>query len=317
MRSLPPAGLLECFHGCKVLLGSLDEVVECPGASDLIEDARRKASDNLSAARHYLLYPHDLTQKVHALQYPFKYCVYALQAWILAQTGRFIARKVDLLAALSDSDDRSVIAVARDWRETSDDREARPRYYIELLERWSQKILLRLGEASPHGAVSHKGKLSDHLNNHYRTAKSRFTVGVFGIILDDQRRVLLCHRRDYDLWNLPGGSLENGEAPWDGITREVKEETGLEVEVSRLAGVYSKPEQDEIALSFVCRSLGGELTLNDEADKIEYFEVSKLPRNTVPKQVERIKDALADHAGAALKTQTGKPSIELVKEGKL
>jgi len=159
MRSLPPAGLLECFHGCQVLHGNLAGVVECPGAADLIEDARRKAADNLSAARHYLLYPHDLAQKVHALHYPFKYCVYALQAWMLAQTGQFIARKEHLLAALDDADDRSVIAVVRDWRKTREDREARPRYYFELLERWSRKMLLRLGEASPLGTMGRGSKL--------------------------------------------------------------------------------------------------------------------------------------------------------------
>ena len=39
----------------------------------------------------------------------------------------------------------------------------------------------------------------------------------------------------------PAG-LENGELPWDGLKREVKEETGLDVEISKLAGVYSKPK---------------------------------------------------------------------------
>lgn len=44
--------------------------------------------------------------------------------------------------------------------------------------------------------------------------KQTFTIGVFGIIRDEQDRVLLVLRNDYDLWNLPGGGLENGEAPW-------------------------------------------------------------------------------------------------------
>ena len=83
--------------------------------------------------------------------------------------------------------------------------------------------------------------------------KPTFTIGVFAIIHDDERRVLLCHRRDHDLWNLPGGALEHGEAPWDGVIREVREETGLEVEVSGLAGVYSKPEADDLVFSFLCR----------------------------------------------------------------
>ena len=54
--------------------------------------------------------------------------------------------------------------------------------------------------------------------------KSQFTIGIFGIIFDEQKRVLLCHRRDYDLWNLSGGGLESGESPWEGLKREVRED---------------------------------------------------------------------------------------------
>jgi 8-oxo-dGTP diphosphatase len=83
-----------------------------------------------------------------------------------------------------------------------------------------------------------------------------FRLGVFAIILDGQKRVLLCHRRDHDLWNLPGGRLETGEAPWQGVIREVKEETGLDAQVVRLAGVYSKLDVNEVVLSFVCAVVG-------------------------------------------------------------
>jgi len=147
--------------------------------------------------------------------------------------------------------------------------------------------------------------------------KPQFTIGIFGIIFDEQKRVLLCHRRDYDLWNLPGGTMENGESPWDGLKREVKEETGLEVEISKLAGVYSKPDKNEVVLSFICKKIGGEITLNDEADKIEFFEINKLPPNTPPKQAERIGDSITNDGEAIFKVQTGKSSIELIKEGKL
>jgi ADP-ribose pyrophosphatase YjhB (NUDIX family) len=147
--------------------------------------------------------------------------------------------------------------------------------------------------------------------------KPQFTIGVFGIIFDEEKRVLLCHRRDHDLWNLPGGGMEHEESPWDGTKREVKEETGLDVEISKLAGVYSKPDKNEIVFSFVCKKIGGEMTLNDEADKIEFFEIEKLPPNMPPKQIERIKDALKVTASAILKIQTGKSTIELLKEGRL
>lgn len=143
-----------------------------------------------------------------------------------------------------------------------------------------------------------------------------FKIGAFGIITDKEERVLLCHRRDYDLWNLPGGGVEAGESPWDALIREIKEETGLEAKPVRLTGVYSKPDKNEIVLSFTCRITGGEITLTDEADKIEYFGVGQIPKNTVPKQVERIKEYFADKNKTHYKIQTGSSSIDLIKRGK-
>ena len=67
-----------------------------------------------------------------------------------------------------------------------------------------------------------------------------FKIGVFAIIVDNQKRVLLGHRCDYNVWDLPGGGMESGETPWDCAVREVKEETGLDVQVTRLLGVYSR-----------------------------------------------------------------------------
>ena len=147
--------------------------------------------------------------------------------------------------------------------------------------------------------------------------KAQFVIGSFGIIFDEQKRVLLVHRKDYDLWNLPGETLEDFESPANAVKREVKEETGLDVEVSKLLGVYNKENKNDIAFSFLCKVVSGEVTLNDEADKIEYFEVDKLPANTVPKQVERIQDAISNPSEIIFKTQSGKSAIELVKEGKL
>ena len=147
--------------------------------------------------------------------------------------------------------------------------------------------------------------------------KAQFIIGAFGIIFDEQKRVLLVHRKDYDLWNLPGGTLEDFESPKNAVIREVKEETGLDVEISKLLGVYNKENKNDMAFSFLCKVIGGEITLNDEADKIEYFETDKLPPNTVPKQVERIQDAISNPSEIIFKTQSGKSAIELVKEGKL
>jgi ADP-ribose pyrophosphatase YjhB (NUDIX family) len=144
----------------------------------------------------------------------------------------------------------------------------------------------------------------------------RFTIGAFGIIFDEDQRVLLCHRRDYDLWNLPGGTMEPGESPWECVIREIREETGFEAEIVRLAGIYNKPEKNEVCFSFVCRIIGGALTLNEEADRIEYFSAADAPHNTSPKQIERINDA-RQIKDLVYRNQTGKSSIQLIKEGLL
>ncbi len=135
-----------------------------------------------------------------------------------------------------------------------------------------------------------------------------FKVGVSGLIFDSENRVILCHRRDLDLWNLPGGALEAGEAPWDGVVREVREETGLDVVVTRLAGVYSKPEQGEIVFSFVCDVVDGNPVLTDEADHVEYIAIDEMPPNASRKQVERIRDALQNPDTTMFKEQRGPSS---------
>lgn len=124
-----------------------------------------------------------------------------------------------------------------------------------------------------------------------------FTLGAFAVIFDEAGRVLLCHRRDMDAWNLPGGGLEPGELPDACVIREVREETGLEAAVERLVGVYGKLERNELVFAFLCRVVGGELSLTSETDANRYFYPDALPPNTLLKHVERIADAVAVRAG--------------------
>jgi len=125
------------------------------------------------------------------------------------------------------------------------------------------------------------------------TVDNRYTIGAFAVIVDEGDRVLLSHRRDLDLWNLPGGQVEVGELPNVTVAREVKEETGLDVEMVRLVGVYGRTDgKADIVFTFQCRVVGGALTVTDEADRHEWFSVDDLPVNTTPKHVARIRDAL-------------------------
>ena len=138
-------------------------------------------------------------------------------------------------------------------------------------------------------------------------------VGAFAVIFDDHDRVLLCHRRDIDAWNLPGGGVEDGETPWDAVVREVREEVGIDAEIVRLTGLYWKPGSDELVFNFECRVTGGSPTTSDEADEVGYFAFDTLPRNTAPKQVERIADALLRTPTPFLKSQPGPGIRDLLR----
>lgn len=61
---------------------------------------------------------------------------------------------------------------------------------------------------------------------------------------DDEDRVLLVRHMDTGQWVAPGGSIEPGERPSDAARREMREETGLEVELDELVGVYGGPEYE-------------------------------------------------------------------------
>lgn len=134
-------------------------------------------------------------------------------------------------------------------------------------------------------------------------------VGAFAVIFDDAGRVLLSRRVDSGWWNLPGGGVEPHESVAEGVVREVREETGLEVAAGRLIGVYSKPQKHEVVLVFECQIIGGTMIGTEEADHHEWFAPDALPTNHfLPKHRERVEDALAQHPAAVIKDQR-QPSI--------
>jgi 8-oxo-dGTP diphosphatase len=129
-----------------------------------------------------------------------------------------------------------------------------------------------------------------------------FRISVYALIFDEER-ILLAHRRDIDWWNLPGGGMELSETPDQALRREVYEETGLEVEVGQLVGVYSKPQKQEIVLAFRCHVTGGTLCTTEESRECRYFAPDALPPNTLPKHRQRIEDAFLNQPGAVLRAQ--------------
>ena len=128
-------------------------------------------------------------------------------------------------------------------------------------------------------------------------------------IFDKEGRILLQRRSDNGNWALPGGIMEVGERADETIVREVKEETGYDVKVARLIGVYSDPkhttitypEGDTVAyvsLLFECVVTGGSPELSDESTAVEWFAPTALPQPFQPGHVPRVQDALARQVAA-------------------
>lgn len=128
--------------------------------------------------------------------------------------------------------------------------------------------------------------------------------GAFAIIQDSQGRFLFSHRRDMDMWNLPGGTVEPMESRWVAVVREVLEETGLHVRVERLVGVYTKSRVETLVFSFLCCIESGELTLSDEADEHRYFALEEIPPNHSLSQLDRLRDFIQAPDRVTLKTQS-------------
>jgi ADP-ribose pyrophosphatase YjhB (NUDIX family) len=92
-------------------------------------------------------------------------------------------------------------------------------------------------------------------------------------------------------WSLPGGSMEHGESLEQAAVREAKEETGLDVRLTRLVGMYSKPDQDALAICFEAEVLGGSvLEATDEVVECGYFRPDTLPVPIRDHLCERIAD---------------------------
>jgi 8-oxo-dGTP pyrophosphatase MutT (NUDIX family) len=72
-------------------------------------------------------------------------------------------------------------------------------------------------------------------------APTSIAPAAFAVVRDDASRVLLVRRVDDGLWELPGGRVEPGESVVEAAEREVAEESGVTVKVTRLAGVYTDP----------------------------------------------------------------------------
>lgn len=138
-------------------------------------------------------------------------------------------------------------------------------------------------------------------------ANTRVRIGAGVIVRDAAGRILLERRSDCGWWGVPGGRVEPGESLEQAACREVREETGLDVRIERLVGVYSGPERivaysatDIIHLVDVVLAatiIGGELAISEESSDLRFFEVDALPQEIVPPAVVPLQDYVSGYNG--------------------
>lgn len=100
-------------------------------------------------------------------------------------------------------------------------------------------------------------------------------VGAGAVVQDDDGRLLVVRRGRAPArgrWSLPGGRVESGERAADAAAREVREETGLQVEVTSFLGFVEHIHDGHhiVILDFLAAVVGGQLAAGDDADEAEW-----------------------------------------------
>lgn len=123
-------------------------------------------------------------------------------------------------------------------------------------------------------------------------------VGVAGVVLDGDRLLLVRRGREpaKGIWSLPGGVLRLGESLKDGCAREVREETGISVEVGPLVHVAERVLRDQegkveyhyVILDYLCLGRGGELRAGDDAEKARWVALDEPEQWDLNQEARRV-----------------------------
>ena len=108
--------------------------------------------------------------------------------------------------------------------------------------------------------------------------QARFLVGVVGLGVDPRGRVLLArHRFGAPQWRFLGGFLSPGERLEDALAREVREETGIEIEVGPILEASQGFRWQRVELVYAYRPAGGAERLSEEVIELRAFDPAELP----------------------------------------
>jgi ADP-ribose pyrophosphatase YjhB (NUDIX family) len=126
----------------------------------------------------------------------------------------------------------------------------------------------------------------DYIDDPNAPAANSVVPSVTAVVEDDNGRILLIHKTDNNLWALPGGGHDIGESIADTVVREVREETGYNVQVTGLVGTYTNPGhvmayddgevRQQFSLCFRAKAIGGDARTSSESKAVRWVSPDDL-----------------------------------------
>lgn len=145
---------------------------------------------------------------------------------------------------------------------------------------------------------------TDYYHDPEAPAANSLVVGSSAVVVDGEGRILLQRRSDSGNWALPGGAMDIGETFAESAVREVKEETGFDVRIDRIVGIYSDPGhvfaysdgevRQEFNICLAATIVGGSLAVSHESTDVRFVALDEVEGLTMhPSIRKRIDDYLA------------------------
>ena len=155
------------------------------------------------------------------------------------------------------------------------------------------------------GDLPERRAVAGGVEAHRRQVRRPCSFARPGVYQRERITAVLVRRRDNGRWEPPGGVLELEETFHEGLRREVREETGLEVEPGRLTGVYKNMARGIVTLVFRWRVTGGRLVETAEADAFRWAAADEPDGLMDEVFAIRIPDALCEGAEPAVREHDG------------
>lgn len=143
----------------------------------------------------------------------------------------------------------------------------------------------------------------DYYDDPQAPAANSMVVAVAAVVQSNTGDILMIERTDNKLWALPGGAQDLGETTREAVIREVYEETGINVEVRGITGIYSDPRhiiaydngevRQEFSIVFRAHPTGGQIRPSSESKQVHWVPQGKIKNLDIhPSMKLRIQHAL-------------------------